>query len=293
MVNAFVPQTLDDALRIRGENDVRIFAGGTDLMVMKKRGGGLAPNFERPVLFMGRVPECRGIIETGGGLRIGSMTTLAEIEADPRTPKLLRQAVAQMAAIAVRNVATLGGNIAHASPAGDTLPPLYVMDAAVILARMESGSPREREMPLEEFITGRAETRLEKDEIITAIRIPGGVPEATWYRKIATRRAAALSKVSFAAQATVRDGVLEDLRMAVGACAPTVIRSRELEAMAIGVPADRIGDVAAKMKAGYADLLSPIDDQRSTKEYRRGVALRLIEQFVTVRAWRPDGKGRG
>ncbi len=89
------------------------------------------------------------------------------------------------------------------------------------------------------------------------------------------------------------DGALDDLRLAVGAAAPTVIRSKKLEALAIGARLDGIGAVAAEMMNGYSHLLDPIDDQRSTAAYRMDVALRLIKDFVTIRAWRPNGKVDG
>lgn len=292
MVKSFYPDTLAEALRIRFDESAIPYAGGTDLMAARRRGMGLLPDFRRPVLFVGHLRECRGISRRNNHLTIGAATTLSEVWEDQRVPDLLRQAMAMMASPAVRNLGTLGGNICHASPAGDALPPLHVLDATVTLA----GAEGKRDLNLAEFILGPGRTDLHDDEILTTINIPDSAFTSTWYRKVAPRRSSALAKVSLAAQAVVRDGVLNDLRLAAGAVAPTVVRSRQVEEMLIGHTATEVHGLLPEILGKYDGLLAPIDDQRSTAAYRRKVTLRLIRYFLTRRAWTsddkiPDGKG--
>lgn len=292
MVRSYCPTTLEEALRIRLSKSVIPYAGGTDLMAARRRGMDLLPDFQRAVLFIGHLAECRGISDERGSLKIGAATTLSEIQEDLRVPHLLRQAVEVMASPAVRNIATLGGNICHASPAGDSLPPLYVCDATVTLQSVRG----ERDLKLAEFIAGPGRTDLRDEEILTAINIPACETTSTWYHKVATRRSAALAKLSLAAQATVRDGILDDLRLAVGAIAPTVVRSRPVEEFLIGRTATDVHRLWPEIMKKYDDLLAPIDDQRSTATYRRKTTLRLIRYFLTTEAWmsgnkHPDEKG--
>ncbi len=279
-------------MRIRLAEPVITYAGGTDLMATRRRGMNLLPDFQRPVLFIGHLPECRGISDEDGLLKIGATTTLSEVQEDLRVPYLLRQAAEMMASPAVRNTATLGGNICHASPAGDSLPPLYVCEATVTLQSVHGA----RDLKLAEFIVGPGRTDLRDEEILTAINIPECEVTSAWYHKVATRRSSALAKLSLAAQATVRDGILDDLRLAMGAIAPTVVRSRAMEEILIGRTAAEVHQLWPQIMKGYDDLLAPIDDQRSTATYRRKVTLRLIRYFLTKMAWKsgnkhPDEKG--
>ena len=292
MVRSYCPATLKEALRIRLSESVIPYAGGTDLMATRRRGMDLLPDFQRPVLFIGHLSECRGISNKEGLLKIGAATTLSEVQEDLRVPYLLRQAAERMASPAVRNIATMGGNICHASPAGDSLPPLYVHDATVTLQSVHG----ERDLKLAEFIVGPGRTVLRDEEILTAINIPECESTSTWYHKVATRRSSALAKLSLAAQATVRDGILDDLRLAVGAIAPTVVRSRPVEEFLIGRTETDVQHSWPQIMKKFDDLLAPIDDQRSTATYRRKATLRLIRYFLTREAWKsghkhPDEKG--
>jgi CO/xanthine dehydrogenase FAD-binding subunit len=286
VVRSYCPVTLEEALLIRLDESVIPYAGGTDLIAARRRGTGLLPRFQRPVLFIGHLSECRGISDEQGLLKIGGATTMSEVLEDVRVPDLLRQAAEAMASPAVRNVATLGGNICHASPAGDTLPPLYLWDATVTLQSVLG----ERDLKLAEFIVGPGRTDLRDDEILTTINIPECAATATWYHKVATRRSSALAKISLAAQATVRDGVLDDLRLAVGAVAPMVVRSRTVEEFLIGRTKTDLRQSWPEIMKEYDDLLAPIDDQRSTAAYRRKTTLRLIRYFLTREAWKSDDK---
>ena len=280
MVNAYRPSTIDEALRIRNETKALPLAGGTDLMVRYKNWAGLPPKFSQPVMFVAHLHELKGIEVEGDELIIRSATTLTELLKDGRVPEVLKLAVKEMASPLVRNIATIGGNICNASPAGDTLPPLYALDAKVVLRSVEG----ERTVPIEDFITGPGQTVLKENEILCEIRIPMDEFDSIFYRKVGTRRANALSKVSFVGLKNLQGDRIDDIRIAFGAVAPTVVRSRDAEKMLKGIRIDEIEQIYPSIEAKYAELIRPIDDQRSTAEYRKIVSLRLLRFFLLGKA---------
>lgn len=268
MAETYRPTSLSEALTIRAEKHARPFAGGTDLMVRYRGYTGTGPKLEGPMLFLDAVKDLHEVDVAGGMMTIGAGATLTEILAHPELPELLRRAVADIAAPALRNRATMAGNICNASPAGDSIPPLYVHDAEFVLRAVG----RERTVLAEEFFTGPGRTVLKDDEILAAIRVPILEGGKTYYRKVGTRKANALSKLSAAGWASGRS----DFRFALGAVAPTVIRLRGAEA---AVAAGKgINEVLAA-----ADIdIKPIDDQRSTAAYRRQVALNALREFIEL-----------
>jgi xanthine dehydrogenase FAD-binding subunit len=277
MVESFFPMTLQEALSIRGAGPVIPFAGGTDLMVRRRNWSGTLPRFDRPVLFLDRVKELREIKLEEGIISIGAGTTLAELTRDLRVPEILRAAAREMAAPGIRNLATLGGNICNASPAGDTLPPLYVLNAAVVL----QNSAGQREIPVKAFLQGPGRTDLAWDELLVKLKIPAAdLPSVCRYKKVGTRKADALSKASFAGLAGIAHGRITEVRIALGAVAPQIVRDREIEAGLAGKTLRELPGLIPELLKEYSPLLQPIDDQRSTAGYRRKVALRLIADFL-------------
>ena len=272
----YLPENLDEALEIRASTGAVPIAGGTDLMVRYRRGSGIPPQFDFPVMLIGKIDALRYIEVSADNIRIGSATTLTEIFRNEDVPQILKLAVGEMASPAIRNVATIGGNIGNASPAGDTLPPLYILDAKIVLKNLNG----EREVPIEDFITGPGQTILRSDEIIYEVTIPIGNFDKIYYRKIGTRKALALSKVSFSAAMNYRGDVIDDMRFAFGAVAPVVIRSREIEGEFKNITFDELKNRAGEVAQKYSPLINPIDDQRSTAEYRRKVSLRLLKFFI-------------
>lgn len=271
----FRPARLDEAIRIRAAEDAIPFAGGTDLMVRLRGCAGALPAFDRPVLFLDLCPELRGIRELPDGVEIGSMTTLAELASSARVHPGLREAVRQMGGPALRTVATIGGNICNASPAADTLPFLYAFDASVILA----GRGRERTIPVREFISGPGRTVLGRTEILRAVVVPAWPPALWTWRKVGTRRANALTKVSLAACASFDRGRISRARIALGAVAPTVVRVEPLETL---LETRSTKEARAACAAAVVAAVRPIDDQRSTAEYRCEVAVGLVASFIGI-----------
>jgi CO/xanthine dehydrogenase FAD-binding subunit len=223
------------------------------------------------------IPELRGIREADGGLEIGATTTFAKIHrsAAVRTAfPALAAAAALVGGWQIQNRATLGGNIANASPAGDSLPVLLALDAVVRAA----GPRGVREIPYGEFHTGYRKTALEKGEIVASVRLPylpDGSVQA--FRKVGTREAQAISKVVVAMAGRAEGGRVVDLRLAAGSVAPVPVRLRAAEDAARGIPpaeaAERAGREAARE-------VTPIDDVRSTADYRRFALERVVRRLV-------------
>ena len=194
----------------------------------------------------------------------------------PDVPQLLKDVIIEMASPGIRSVATLAGNIANASPAGDSLVALYLLDAIVVLSSMNQN----RYLPIEKVILGPRKTCIQNNEIIKEIVIP--IPQftkTTWV-KVGGRRADAISKVSFCGAVTIKKGVVTDFRIALGAVYMTVIRNRQIEKLYKDISLDDLKNDAINVLSHYKELIKPIDDQRSNKEYRNQVALNLIEDFI-------------
>ena len=275
MSNWYRPKDLSEALQIRSETDAIPLAGATDLYVRHRRGGGMAPALERPILYIAHLSELSGVEIGNKAIRIGAAAPYTDIMREPRVPEVLRAAIWELAAPALRNAGTMGGNICNASPAADAVCPLYALDAVCEL-RSKEGS---RTLPITEVIAGPGRTVLKKDELLTSISFPRK-PQGVWfYRKVGTRRANALSKLSIAAEARYQVGELTEVAIAIGAVAPTVVRVPELERELLGPVAD-LSTRAERVIAGYSEAISPIDDQRSTAGYRREVAVNLVRQFI-------------
>ena len=255
------------------EAPVRPIAGGTDLMVTLT--GELAPP-PASVVDLWAIGALRGIAIDGDALSLGALTTYTDIRRSAlcreHVPALV-EAAATIGAAQIQNRGTLGGNIANASPAGDTLPVLLASDAVVVV-----GSERgERQVPAAEFWTGYRQTVLAHDELILRIRLPIAADRETRFRKIGTRRAQAISKVVMAV-AWRGDGTWRDVRVALGSVAATPIRATETEGALDGrQPTPETADRAAETLAGE---LAPIDDVRSTAEYRRLVAARVLHRII-------------
>lgn len=276
MVKAYMPEGIKEAMKILNEEECIVFAGGTDLMVSRKAWSGMEPAFEKPVMFIDGITELKNITRQDEILTIGSGCTLTEIINSPEVSGIIKEVLLNMASPAIRNVATLGGNICNSSPAGDSLPLLYAMDAWLTFESMEGI----RKVPVCEFITGPKQNALKKRELLTKISIPLRNFNVEVFRKVGTRKSSALSKVSFIGLGLTDGNVIEDIRLTFGATAPRVVRSRKAEEKIInmskagGVDLDAISEM-------YEELILPIDDQRSTSFYRKAVSIRLIRDFLT------------
>lgn len=277
MVHAYRPLSLREALDIRNNSENLVYAGGSDLMVRYRAWSGLIPLLPKPALMIGHLRELREIRIVDGVLEIGACCTLAEILGHRAVPEYVKLPLVHMASPSIRNIATVGGNIGHASPAGDTLPMLYSLDARLALQSLDQTVV----VNIEDFITGPGQTTLKDNQIITGISIPLADLSRVYYRKVGTRRANSISKITLYAAARAGASKMEDVRISFGAVAPAVVRSREAEAVLKTLSPEECYERLEDVKACYLPLIRPIDDQRSTKEYRRRVAFRLLEDFLS------------
>ncbi len=276
MVKTFRPQNLNEALRIRSDCRTTVFAGGSDLMVQRRVWRGVEPRLAAPPLFIAHLPELREIRVGKNGVHIGACCTLAQILEHRHVPDRIKLPLSGMASPSIRNIATIGGNIANASPAADTLPMLYSLDALLTLQSRN----RTDTLGIADFITGPGRTALQEDQIVTRISIPLADFNCMYYEKVGARRANCISKLSFYALARLGGSRVEEARIGFGAVAPTVVRSPEAESLLTMTPTSRIPERLEEMRALYFPIIQPIDDMRSTVEYRQGVAFALLERFL-------------
>ena len=275
MNNVLLPKTLNELWSCLADAPrACVYAGGTDLLVKLRARQEQALS----LICLERIPELTGIREEAHGFQIGACTSLTEILEHPGVRKhlpVMAKAVATLGSPPIRNMGTLGGNICTASPAGDTLPPLYVLDAEVIVASPSS----ERALPIAEFITGPGSTGLKKNEILTAVRLkkPEGFT-VQHFEKVGQRKALACAVASLAALVKISPaGCIEAARLAWGSVGPTVIRSTAVEERLPGLP---FGPAAFGSVAPLVlDAVHPIDDIRADAAYRRQVSVNLLQRI--------------
>jgi CO/xanthine dehydrogenase FAD-binding subunit len=262
------PKDLSEALRYLREGG-KPLAGGTDLLVAVRKGTE-SPNL---LVYVGELPELRVLREEKEGLEVGAALTHAELLAHPATERfpILRSVLRTIGSPAIRAMGTLGGNIVTASPAGDSLVALYLLEARVRLVSEEG----ERELPIWEFIVGPRKTALRQGELVRSVFLPwlSGEPRS-FFRKVGRRRALIIAIASLGALVWVRDGRVERARLALGSVAPTVIRPKEVEEALVGRPVspEAWEDLVPRLSAAT----HPISDLRASADYRRKVAGRLL-----------------
>jgi CO/xanthine dehydrogenase FAD-binding subunit len=256
-----------------GDERLVPLAGGTDLFVYLHAGTQRGSRF----LDLSTLSGMRVISSGRGGLSAGAMATfdaIARHRACAGWPMLV-QAARVVGAAQIQNRATLGGNIANASPAGDSLPVLLAYDATVHVASVRG----ERSIAFAELYTGYRRLAIEPDELIVAVTLPPR-PANTHelFRKVGTRAAQSISKVVFAGAARCARGVVEHVRLAWGSVAPTPVRSLAVERVLLGAkPSPAVAQAAL---AALADDIAPIDDIRSERDYRESVARAVLAQFL-------------
>ncbi|MGI8999231.1 MAG: FAD binding domain-containing protein [Candidatus Limnocylindria bacterium] len=254
----------------------RPLAGGTDLMVQMTGEIGEPP--ER-VLDIWALNELRGITVEADALAIGALTTYTELRQSPVVAEFLPalvEAAATIGAAQIQNRGTIGGNVANASPAGDTLPVLLALGAEMVLG----STAGERTVHADEFWPSYRTTARRDNELLLRIRIPLTPDRHVRFRKIGTRRAQAISKVvmTLAWSASGDDGPWTDVRLALGSVAATTVRASATEAVLEGTRPTRETADAAVAELGAE--LAPIDDVRSTADYRRMVAGRVLHRLI-------------
>ncbi|HEX7171534.1 MAG TPA: FAD binding domain-containing protein [Candidatus Limnocylindria bacterium] len=256
----------------------RPLAGGTDLMVQLTGEIGAPPD---RILDIWRLDELRGISVDSDALVIGALTTYTELRRSPLVGEFvpaLADAAATIGAAQIQNRGTIGGNAANASPAGDTLPVLLAVGATFVLGSASG----ERDVPADGFWPAYRTTARRDDELLVRIRIPLAPDRQIRFRKVGTRRAQAISKVVLALAWEAADDAQpwRRVRLALGSMAATPVRATAAEAALEGALPSR--DAADAAVAALAAELHPIDDVRSTADYRRLVAGRVLHRLLRV-----------
>jgi carbon-monoxide dehydrogenase medium subunit len=271
-----IPSSLSEAYGLLGAASRTPIAGGTDLMVRITGELGAPPD---RVLDLSRLEELRGVVVADGALTLGALTTYTDIRRSRACGEhlpVLQEVAATIGAIQIQNRGTIGGNIANASPAGDTLPVLLALDAVIVVG----GARGERQIPADRFWVAYRTTDLASDELVLRIRIPLVADRQVVFRKVGTRRAQAISKVVMAVawRHSEPRAPWADVRVAFGSVADRPIRARVTEALLEGSrPTVETADAAAETVAAE---IRPIDDVRSTADYRRTVTARILHRIV-------------
>lgn len=274
------PASLAEALALleREPGVWKPFAGGTDLMVLLE--AGKLPH--RNYIDIWRLDELRGIDANDTHVTLGALTTYTEVQAHPILRSefpMLCQAASETGGLAIQNRGTLGGNIVNASPAADSPPALLAYDAEIELV----SSAGSRWVPYYGFHTGYKQMQLGANELLARIRLPrhaAGVMH--YYRKVGTRKAQAISKVCLAAVGRMNEGEIDDARIALGSVAPIVVRCVQTEDALRGRKPD--AETIASATAALVREISPIDDIRSTADYRLQVTKNLLTDFLLTLA---------
>ncbi|CAI9417692.1 xanthine dehydrogenase small subunit [Nocardioides sp. T2.26MG-1] len=277
------PRDLAEALDLLREHpDARAVAGCTDWGVEVNLRGARAPY----VVALDHLPELRGLsvpAAPGAGFEIGAALSLSEVESAlaGRIP-LLAEVFPLFASRLIRNAATIGGNLATASPIGDLAPALLALEATVVLVSAEG----DREVPLDGFFTGYRESQLRPGELIRAVRLPQPLAGLTAFHKIAKRRYDDISSVAVAFALDVVDGEIARARVGLGGVAAVPIRARATEAALEGRPwsADTVRTAAGVLRGEG----TPMDDHRASAAYRSAM---LEQALLRLRADHADDEG--
>lgn len=276
MVDGIRSQTLREALELLSKQEYTVMAGGTDLMVQKARGFALAPEFKKTLLFIEHLSELKKIYVEDDEIHIGACAILSDIINSKIVPKVFRDMIEKMASPPTRNMASIAGNICNASPAGDTLPYLYAVDAKLVL----ESSKKSRIVSIDDFIVGLKKTCLKADELVTDIIIPNKHYDFNYYRKLGQRKGMSLTKASMLGMADIQDGKIKDIRIALGSVSMKIVHSIEIEESLKDKSIIELQENVEQVLEKYDPLITPIDDARSTALYRKKASLRMIEDFI-------------
>jgi len=268
MVDYFQPTSLQEALEIRAAKNVVPYGGGTDLMI--------EGNENVTYLFLNKVCEMCRIYKDAEYIHIGATCTYEKILKSDLVPQVLKDAVSQIAAPAIRNLGTMGGNIGNGSAKADSALICFAVDAKLVLSSVDGT----RIVNIDEFYLGRKKLDLAENELITEILIPNCDLSNYCYNKIGARNALAISRVSFAGVLVLKDGKIENIACAFGAVADTVLRFKNIEKMLVGKTIKEASEMKQEFLSAYAASIVPIRG-RVSMEYRKAVCMNLLDDFLT------------
>jgi CO/xanthine dehydrogenase FAD-binding subunit len=268
--------TIAEAVALRGVNkDFQVLAGGTDL-IAQWRAGLIKPS---GFLDISSVEQMHGIVDLGESIEIGAITTHTDIVSSAivgRIVPVLAEACGTVGAVQIQNRGTIGGNIMNASPAGDTLPVLLAYGAEIVVQNIS----KKRTIPIENFFTDYRKTALASDELLMGVHIKKPeAEEVSAFFKVGQRKALAISKVSMCVRCTVSHGGISNIVIALGSVAAIPIRAFGTETLLRGKSLTKA--LIGEARRSIMDEIQPIDDIRSTADYRRFVIGNLLTRFLS------------
>lgn len=271
MVDYYKPRTISDALSLQSESSVFI-AGGTDLGVL------LSDFIVEPeaLIDITGIEELKGIRVTDKEIIIGACAGIGETAVHKSIPVCLAEGAASIGSPQIRNMATIGGNICNASPCGDTLTPLLVLDAVFVISGMDG----EKYVKCSDFFLGPKKTVLKEKELLKEIRIPveklKGISD---FRMIGKRNGQTISQVNAAVWVDIRDGIIKDIRIAAGSVAPVPLRLIKTEQAVTGLSLN--SDTMKILIQTAENEIKPISDVRATDEYRRSLIGAMLKEMFS------------
>ena len=278
------PATLEEALEILAtKENVKIFAGGTDLIVKLKSGAPIVMDY---MMDVNAIPELQAVTEEADGLHIGATEKISVLEKHPKiveTYPALSHAFHDMASISVRNMATLGGNFCNASPVADAVGPCICYKGQVELQSRNGGT---RRVAAEDFFKAPGVTVMEKDELLTSIILPAPAANTGSHFIKMGRTKADIAKISITVVLRREGNTIADCRMAMGSVAARPLFLKEISESLVGkeMTASLIAETAQRI----SDFIRPIDDNRTTAQYRTDVAAIIARDALTA-AWKDCG----
>ena len=268
MVNGYRPASLQEALEIKNNmNTVIPYAGGTDLMVENRK--------DVSYLFLNGLDELKQIKEEEEYTSIGAGVTFTQALGSDLIHPLMKEAVSRIAAPAIRNTGTFGGNIGNGSAKADSVLIFYVCGAKLRLASVQG----ERLVDINDFYIGRKKLDLRPEELITEILIPKKGLDNYYYKKVGGRNALAISRVAFAGLISIEEGRIKNMAAAFGAVSDMVLRFQDLEGMIIGKTLEEAKAVKKRLLAAYEDRMV-LTRGRVSAEYRKTVCMNLFKDFL-------------
>jgi len=275
-----VPRSVDEAAAVLAGGNATVLAAGTDLMPQSQAG---RVTFGHTLVNINRIDEMKGIALEDGAIRLGALTTITDFmenEIVRRHLPALHEAGDHFASSQIRNAATIGGNIMNASPAGDTLIPFLIYVAEIELASRPDGKLKSRRVALKDFFAGPGRTHAGPGELLVAVHVPVPPdPHFARFFKFGVRPALDISAISIGIAGVPENGALHDVRVALGAVAPTPVRAPKTEH---AIEGRRLDEAAIEEIAQTArDEISPIDDIRATAWYRLELVHNVMKRMLS------------
>ncbi|MBU3160659.1 FAD binding domain-containing protein [Clostridium frigoris] len=267
MVNKYLPTSLELALNILANEVVTPYAGGTDLMIK--------PDENVTYLFLNKITEMKNIVEDEEYIRIGAACSFTDIIESNLVPNILKEASAEIAAPAIRNLGTIGGNICNGSAKADSALILFAANSKLRLVSNKG----ERVIPITEFYLGRKRTCMHSDELLVEILMSKTGLNNYYYKKVGARNALAIARVSFAGVLNVENGKITNCSTAFGAVSDVIIRRADIDVMLSGKTIEEAKIVKEDYLKKYDHEIVPIRG-RISAEYRKTVCMNLLRDFL-------------